>query len=80
MSYLGISKDFTTEFANLQGDNQVRRVPINKVINRPIVPLGGCNSIYGMDLIDMTNYPALGNQNMQYILTVVDYFSGKCFF
>ena len=77
MSYLGISKALTTEFLNRQGDVQVGRVPINKIVNRPIVP-ETCNSIYGMDIIDMTNYPAIGNQNMQYILTVVDYFSGKC--
>jgi hypothetical protein len=76
MSYLGIPQAMTNEFLRRQGNYQVTRVPFNKTVNRPIVPEFP-NSIYGVDLIDMTNYPPVGNQNMRYILTVVDLFLEK---
>lgn len=49
-----------------------------KLVNRPItsrVP----NERWGVDLINMEAYPPVGNANRQYILTAVDYFSGKVF-
>ena len=59
-------------------DYQVQRLPINKVINSPVVP-ATCNSIWGCDLIDMTNFPGILNQNRQYIFVAVDYWSGRIF-
>ena len=78
MSFLGINKATTDEFLRRQGDYQVQRLPINKVINSPVVP-ATCNSIWGCDLIDMTNFPGILNQNRQYIFVAVDYWSGMVF-
>jgi len=77
MSYLNISKSLTDAFLKRQGDYIVSVVP-KKLINRPIVAKVS-NERWGMDLIHMTipPYPALGNNNRQYIMTVVDFFSGK---
>jgi len=77
MSYLNISKKLTDAFLRKQGDYIVSVVP-KKLINRPIVAKVA-NERWGMDLIHMTipPYPAIGNNGRQYIMTVVDFFSGK---
>lgn len=77
MSYLNITKRLTDEFLRRQGDYLVARTP-RKLVNKPIltrVP----NERWGVDLIDMRAYPAVGNQNRRYIFTAVDFFSGKVF-
>ena len=77
MTFLNITKAETDDFLRSQGDYLVGRVPV-KTINRPItsrVP----NERWGVDLINMENYPPIGNQNRRFIMTVIDYFSGKIF-
>jgi hypothetical protein len=77
MSYLNIPKTLTDEFLRQQGDYLVARVP-RKLVNKPIltrVP----NERWGVDLINMENYTSIQNHFRRYILTVVDYFSGKVF-
>ena len=77
MSYLNIPKTMTDRFLRRQGDYLVTKIPY-KLVNRPItsrVP----NERWGVDLINMEAYPPVGNANRQYILTAVDYFSGKVF-
>jgi hypothetical protein len=75
MTYLNIPKEITDDFLRSQGDYIIAKVP-RKLVNKPItskVP----NERWGVDLIDMTAYPPVGNANKRYILTAVDYFSGK---
>lgn len=77
MSYLNIPKTLTDEFLRQQGDYLVARVP-RKLVNKPIltrVP----NERWGVDLINMETYTSIQNHFRRYILTVVDYFSGKVF-
>lgn len=77
MSYLNITKALTDDFLRSQGDYKVGIVP-HKLVNKPItskVP----NERWGCDLIDMRAYPPVGNQNRRYILSVIDYFSGRVF-
>lgn len=73
MSFLNVQKRVTDEFLRGKGDYQIQKVPQRKVI-RPIVAKAA-NERWGMDLIDMSYGPA-ANRTTQYILTVVDYFSG----
>jgi len=75
MSYLNIPKDITDDFLRSQGDYVVARVP-RKLVNKPIITKVP-NERWGVDLIDMTAYPPVGNANRRYIFTAVDYFSGK---
>jgi hypothetical protein len=78
MSYLNIPKTLTDDFLRKQGDYIVAKIPY-KLVNKPItskVP----NERWGVDLINMNAYNIPGvNGNKQFILTVVDYFSGKVF-
>ena len=75
MSYLNIPKRITDDFLRSQGDYVVARVP-HKLVNKPIISRVP-NERWGVDLIDMTAYPPVGNANRRYIFTAVDYFSGK---
>ena len=78
MSYLNIPKTITDDFLRGQGDYMVGKVP-HKLVNKPItarVP----NERWGVDLLNMTPYLIEpNNQNMRFILTAIDYFSGKVF-
>ena len=73
-SYLNIPKKFTDGFLNRQGDVKVatvpRRTPMSIITHRP-------NERWGCDLINMRMYPSNRNGGKEYIMTVVDYFSGK---
>jgi len=78
LSYLNIPKQMTDSFLKKQGDYIVGRVP-HKLVNKPITSKV-CNERWGIDLIDMEAYynPRVNGQN-KYILTAVDYFSGRVF-
>jgi len=78
LSYLNIPKQMTDSFLKKQGDYIVGRVP-HKLVNKPITSKV-CNERWGIDLIDMEAYynPTVNGQN-KYILTAVDYFSGRVF-
>ena len=74
--YLNITKEMTDEFLRSKGDYTIARVP-QKSVNKPIlsrVP----NERWGVDLIDLNAYRG-SNHQRRFILTVVDYFSGKVF-
>ena len=75
MSYLNISKVLTDAFLRKQGDYLVGVVP-RKLVNRPIL-VQVSNERWAMDLIHMTAYPQVGNANKQFIMTDIDFFSGK---
>lgn len=83
MQFLNIKKKTTDAFLRKQGDYTVSRIP-RKVINAPIVAKVP-NERWGIDLVDMTSYvpddlnEAAAADFPKYILTVVDFFSGKCF-
>lgn len=77
MSFLNITKKFTDEFLRNQSDYKVGIVP-HKLVNKPITARTS-NERWAIDLIDMTAYPTLENQEKKHILTAVDYFSGKVF-
>lgn len=72
--YVNIHKKQSDDFLKHQGDVRVatvpHRFPMSIRTNEP-------NERWGCDLIDMTMYPSTQNGNMKYIMTVVDYFSGK---
>jgi len=74
--YLNIRKELTDEFLQLQGDYIVGKVPKKQKINAPIVT-SVPNERWGIDLIDMQQYVSVPNLNRRYIMTVVDYFTGK---
>ena len=78
MSYLNITKTLTDDFLRQQGDYTVGIVP-HKTVNKPIIA-SVPNERWGVDLINMEAYnlPAV-NGSRRFILTVVDYFSGKVF-
>jgi transposase InsO family protein len=73
MSYLNIQKSRTDAFLKSKGDYQIAKVPQRKVI-RPIIAKAP-NERWGMDLIDMSTGPQ-ATRTFNYILTVVDFFSG----
>ena len=75
--YLNIQKKFTDAFLRRQGDYMVAKVPKKQTTNAPIVT-SVPNERWGIDLIDMTQYVSVPNLNRRYIMTIVDYFSGKC--
>ncbi|NDB81572.1 MAG: transposase [Alphaproteobacteria bacterium] len=88
MKYLNIRKQDSNAFLKKQGDYLVGVIPKKKV-SKPIIA-SAPNQRWGVDLIDMNAYlpakprnnrprPANANNNMQYIFTCVDYFSGKVF-
>lgn len=83
MQFLNIKKKTTDAFLRKQGDYTVSRIP-RKVINAPIVAKVP-NERWGIDLVDMTAYvpanltEAQKQEFPKYILSVVDFFSGKCF-
>ena len=83
MQFLNIKKKTTDAFLRKQGDYTVSRIP-RKVINAPIVAKVP-NERWGIDLVDMTAYVPANLTDAQqqefpkYILSVVDFFSGKCF-
>jgi hypothetical protein len=77
MTCLNIPKAITDDFLRSQGDYLVGRVP-HKLVNKPIIS-SVPNERWGVDLIDMRPYPPVGNQNRRFIMTVIDYFSGKVF-
>jgi hypothetical protein len=72
--YLNIFKKDTDKFLQKQGDYKIAVIPrrhnMSIVAKRPA-------ERWGIDLIDMTMYPAGVNHQKKYIMTVVDYFSGK---
>ena len=72
--YLNVFKKDTDEFLKKQGDYKIAVVPRRRhmsiVAKRPA-------ERWGVDLIDMTMYPAGSNHFKKYIMTVVDYFSNK---
>ena len=76
MQYLTIPKQITSEFLKTQGDYIVAKVPQKQTTNASIVT-SVPNERWGIDLIDMSQYQGW-NTGRKYIMTVVDYFSGKC--
>ena len=77
-SYLNIKKSDTDDFLRRQGDYQVTRIPRRPRVNKPIqaqVP----NERWASDLIDVSTYSSPHNNNYNWIMVVVDYFSGKIF-
>ena len=77
MQYLNIQKKMTDAFLKSQGDYIVAKVPQKHAINAPIVT-SVPNERWGIDLIDMSQYVSVPNLQKKHIMTVVDYFSGKC--
>ena len=75
--YLNIQKTLTDAFLQRQGDYIVGKVPKKQTVNAPIVT-SVPNERWGIDLIDMSQYLSVPNLNRRYIMTVVDYFTGKC--
>lgn len=76
MRYLNITKVDTDAFLRSQGDYVIAKVPKKPNINAPIVA-SVPNERWGIDLIDMNIYVSVANLNRRWIMTVVDYFSGK---
>jgi hypothetical protein len=77
-THLNIKKSETDAFLRRQGDYQIARIPRRPRVNKPIqaeVP----NERWGVDMIDMNAYASPANHMRRWILTVVDYFSGKIF-
>ena len=74
--YLNISKKLTDAFLRSKGDYAIARVP-QKLVNKPILSRAP-NERWGVDLIDLNPFRG-ANQQRRFILTVVDYFSGKVF-
>ena len=54
----------------------VGKVPKKQKINAPIVT-SVPKERWGIDLIDMQQYVSVPNLNRRYIMTVLDYFTGK---
>ena len=78
MTYLNIPKQYTDDFLRSQSDYILGIVP-HKLINKPIITTVP-NERWGIDLINMEAYHNPGlNGSRIFILTVVDYFSGKVF-
>ena len=75
--YLNVPKKLTDDFLRQQGDYTVAKVPQKQTTNAPIVT-SVPNERWGIDLIDMSQYVSVPNLQKRYIMTVVDYFSGKC--
>ena len=74
----GLARAGSDAFLRRQGDYQVTRIPKTPRVNKPIqaeVP----NERWGVDMIDMNAYASPANHMRRWILTVVDYFSGKIF-
>ena len=76
MRYLNITKVDTDAFLRSQGDYVIAKVPKKPNINAPIVT-SVPNERWGIDLIDMNAYFSAANLGRRWIMTVVDYFSGK---
>lgn len=74
--YINIRRSDCETFLKSQAYYQLQQ-PLTHVVNKPIVATYP-NEIYAMDLIDMSNYVKFNFKN-NYILTVVDIFSGMCF-
>jgi hypothetical protein len=77
-THLNIKKSDTDAFLRRQGDYQITRIPRQPRVNKPIQE-EVCNARWGIDLIDMNSYFSVQNHGRRWILTVVDYFSGKIF-
>ena len=73
-SYLNIPKKDTDAFLRKQGDYKVavepHRIPMRIVAKYP-------QSRWSVDLVDMRRYPRSENRQYKYIMTCIDYFSGK---
>lgn len=77
MNYLNIPKRMTSEFLRQQGNFQITR-PIKKIINEIIIEKAP-NKRWAIDIIVMgKDYNKKENGDNEYILTCIDYFSGKC--
>lgn len=77
MNYLNIPKQMTSDFLKRQGNYQITR-PIKKTINQPIFETRP-NDRWAIDLIVLgDDYKKEQNGGNEYIMTCVDYFSGKC--
>lgn len=74
--YFNITREEVIEFLESKINYQLTR-PTNKNINKPILA-DYPNQRWGIDLIDMNSYKNDNNQ-IRYILTVVDIFSRKVF-
>ena len=72
--FINIKKEVTTAFLKRQGNYQIA-LPYHKPVNKPI-NVAVCNERWGVDNVDMSNYPEFGT-NYHSFLTVVDYFSKK---
>ena len=77
-THLNIKKSDTDAFLRRQGDYQITRIPKRPRVNKPIQE-EDCNSRWACDLIDMNSYTSPANGMRRWILTVIDYFSGKIF-
>ena len=77
LKYLNIKKALTDAFLRKHVDYAITRLP-KKIVNRPIVTTTS-NELWGIDLIDMSTYRGIGVHNFRYIMTVVDYYSGRLF-
>ena len=72
--FLNISKKLTDSYLRKQSDYKLTRLP--RRVNMSIVTRRP-NERWGVDLINMTMYPLGSNRLKKYIMTVVDYFTGK---
>jgi hypothetical protein len=72
--YIGIMRKDVEEFLKTQTTYQVTS-DINKVVNKPLISYRP-NSNYHIDLIDLDRYSS-SNNNIRYLLNVVDLFSRK---
>ena len=77
MSYLNIQKKHTDAFLENQGEYRVQKIQ-KKRINAPVKATAP-NRRWGVDLIDMNAYPLPQNDQHNWIMTVVDFFSGYVF-
>lgn len=78
MNYLNISKQLTSQFLKRQANYQITR-PIKKLAIDDTVITKAPNDRWAIDIIVMgKDYNKVLNNSKEYILTCVDYFSGKC--
>lgn len=75
--YLNINRDYVSNFLKSQPNYQMTFKPQTTRPKRPIIA-NYPNEKWGCDLIDLNRYSS-HNSHFRYILSVIDFFSNKCF-
>ena len=77
--YLGITKREASEFIKSKEDYQLTR-DTHRSIKKPIIA-HSCFQTFAIDLIDLNQYVSVkANKRYRYILSIMDIFSGYCWF